>query len=518
MLKKVVMFLIISAALVVPARMVISYFEPQISMDLAVQQTKMNSTDAQAALRAYGHLQGLLYAIPMLIVIGLGLLIFRKDISRLIKAAKGVMSDGPGTSAKSLLLLISLPLLLLPLSLTACAPYNTPEYFDANTNQSVFVVPLDGDFMNQGKLDSVQAYEERKVMAKRIQITKRWLQTGYRDWWGKWIPNVRLFVVDRTPVPRHWTAGKETGTTGANQSFRLQSQDGVRFTVEYDCTAAVLDEESAKFLYFYPTGEKWKDAKGKESDDVYIATLVKVMDDEVWTMVQIASSEFSAGKNMEALKAAKAEMNIYVREKVTAVFKERGVTITTLGIAGDFNYVTDAVQKAIDQIFQNQQKLKGEQANLDSMKNKIARMTSEGIAESNKAEQEATGEAEKIINAGNGQVAVITNAAQGQALAIKALAEACKKADANPLFIPTKLMQIEAARVKKWEGQSPVLFLGASNGTTNLVNLSGIVDNAIAAANAAPPPAAAPAAPPPAAPAAPAAPPAPAPPAAPAAK
>lgn len=500
MLKKVIVFLILSAAIVVPAKMALSYFEPQISMDLAVQQTKMDSTGAQAALRAYGHLQEVLYAIPTLAVIGLFLLIFRKDIGSLIKGAKSAIDKELGTSAKSLFLLFGLSL-LLPLGLSGCMkPFNTPEYFDANTNQSVFVVPLDGDFMKQGKLDSVQAYEQRKVMAKRIQITKRWLQTGYREWWGTWIPDVRLFVVDRTPVPRHWTANKETGTNATNQGFHLQSMDGVRFTVDYDCTAAVLDEESAKFLYYYPTSEKWKDQKGQESENVYIASLVKVMDSEVWTMVQIASSEFAADKNMEALKAAKAEMNIYVRDKVTAVFKERGVTITTLGIAGDFNYVSDDVQKAIDQIFQNQQKLKEEQANLDSMKNKIARMTSEGISLSNKAEQEAIGEAEKILNAGQGQVAEIRNMAEGQAMAIKALAEACKKADVNPLFIPTKQMQIEAARVKKWDGHPPKLFLGAS-GTTNLLNLSGIVDNALAAPAAdtgAPPAETAPAAPVPA--------------------
>lgn len=438
-------------------------------------------------MRAYTQLQRALYAIPALIIIGSFLLIFRKDLGQLLKKAKDVAKETSGTTTKSLLLLVALSLLVMPLA-GCMKPFNTPEYFDANTNQSVFVVPLDGDFMQQGKLDSVEAYEAKKVMAKRIQITKRWLQTGYRGFQGEWLPDVRLFVVDRAPVPRHWTSAKETGTSAANQGFRIQSKDGVRLTVDYDCTAAILDEESAKFLYFYPSADKWKDQNGKENENVYVASLVKVMDMEIWTMVQIASSEFAAGKNMEELKAAKSEMNVYVRDKVTAIFKERGVTITTLGIAGDFNYVSDEVQKAIDDIFINQQKFNEEQANLNSMTNKIARMTSEGIAEANKEEQEAIGEAQSIINEATGQASQIINRAQGQAQAIKALVEACKKADTNPLFIPTKQMQIEAARVKKWDGRAPALFLGAS-GTTNLVNLGSIVDNAMAAAQTEPAPA-----------------------------
>jgi hypothetical protein len=377
--------------------------------------------------------------------------------------------------------LIAIVALTATFSLSGCwRPYPVPEYVEINTNQTAFVVPLDGDFKEQGKLDSVKAYEEHKVMAKRIQVEKRWLQTGYEFLGmpcGEWIPTVQVFVVDRSPQARHWTSGKDTGTKQADQSFKLQSKDGVRFFVDYNCTGNILEEDASKFLYYYPYTGSRLDKEGHEVEESALFTsLAAIMDTEIWSMVQVYSSEFSAKHPMEELKAKKSEMDAYVREGVVKFFQERGITITTLGIAGDFNYVNESVQKAIDEIFISQQQLEMEQATLNSMPNKIARMTSEGISEANKIYQAAIGEADAIKNRAQGESSEIVNQAKGQAQAVSSIAEACRQAEGNPLFIPTKEMQIEMARIKKWDSGVPKVILGDKSAPLNFMNLDRFIN------------------------------------------
>ncbi len=361
-------------------------------------------------------------------------------------------------------------------ALTGCMrPYVVPEYLEINTNQTAFVVPLDAGNNQQGKLDSVKAYEDKKVAIKRILIEKRWLQTN-REWifnHGEYIPTVRVFVVDRSPQARHWTMSKDTGTTQANQAFCLQSKEGVRFFVDYNCTGNILEEDAAKFLYFYPYASdpnQQADQNNPEAN-AYFTSLATVMDSEVWAMVQVFSSEFAALSSMEELKAKKAEMNIYVRDKVVIFFKTRGINITTLGIAGDFSYADDKVQQAINDIFVAQQQLNVEQATLNSMPNKIARMTAEGISAANQVYQGAIGEAEAIKNMASGESAQIINKAQGQAQAISAVAKACLEATNNPLFLPTKELQIESARIAKWKAGVPQVMLDGQNQPTNFINI-----------------------------------------------
>ncbi|MFA5020883.1 MAG: hypothetical protein WC517_02360 [Patescibacteria group bacterium] len=471
-MKKLVIFVILAAAIVLTAKLAITYAEPQVSMDLAVSQMQSNSTQAQAAMRTYNTLQPLLYGAPILALLALTLLFYGRD---LVKLARKLRKEIGAKSGLLLLLMAIFP------TLAGCGvvkPFNTPLYFDANTNQTVFLVPLDGDFKTQGKLDSVQAYEDRKVSLKRIQITKRWYQDGYLPNNGHWIADVALFVCDRAPVARHWTSSGNTGTSQKNQGFSLQSKDGVRFIVDYDCTANILDAEAAKFMYFYPTLEEFKNAQNQTIESVYTTSLAPVMDTEIWMMVQIASSEFASGKKMEELKSSKAEMNAYVRDKVTSVFKDRGVNISSLGISGDFSYINDTVQVAINEIFTSQRQLDVEQAKLDSMANQIAKAANEGKGEASQQEQAAIGKAASIINEATGQVATIENTAKGQADAIRALAKACREADNNPAFIPVRQLQIEAARIKKWGGQPPQVFLG-SGSSTNLLNLGSIVEQAL---------------------------------------
>src|SRR3954464_12670843 len=74
-------------------------------------------------------------------------------------------------------------------------PYDRPEYVEIDTSESAFLIPLEGDTTNQAAFQSVQFLEQKKVAAKRIQITHRWNATGYWFTSGEWIGQVRLVKV-----------------------------------------------------------------------------------------------------------------------------------------------------------------------------------------------------------------------------------------------------------------------------------------------------------------------------------
>jgi len=91
-------------------------------------------------------------------------------------------------------------------------PYDKPEYVEIDTSDTGFLIPLEGDSAKQARFESVDYLQERKVAAKRIQITHRWNQEGRISNDGRWLPLVRLVKVNRSPLTREWTAeGKHTG-------------------------------------------------------------------------------------------------------------------------------------------------------------------------------------------------------------------------------------------------------------------------------------------------------------------
>src|SRR5438067_4196997 len=83
--------------------------------------------------------------------------------------------------------------------------YDKPEYTEIDTSETGFLIPLEGDTAGQAKFASQQYLEEKKVAAKRVQITHRWNQTGRLPNDGSWIPTVRLVKVKRSPITREWT-------------------------------------------------------------------------------------------------------------------------------------------------------------------------------------------------------------------------------------------------------------------------------------------------------------------------
>src|SRR4051812_47694605 len=168
--------------------------------------------------------------------------------------------------------------------------YDKPEYQEIDTAETGFLIPLEGDSDSQAKFASEKYLDERKVAAKRVQITHRWNQTGRLPNDGQWIGTVRLIKVKRSPVTREWTAEATRGTASKDQAIWTESQDSVGFSMGFTCTALIKEEDAAKFLYFYPSG-----------------SLGDVMDTEIRARVQKTASEVAARYRLDDLRGKKQE-------------------------------------------------------------------------------------------------------------------------------------------------------------------------------------------------------------------
>src|SRR5262245_40822602 len=132
-------------------------------------------------------------------------------------------------------------------------PYDVPEFVEVDSSESAFLIPLEGDTANQAAFHSVKFLEEKKVAAKRVQITHRWNRTGFLPASGRWIGTVRVIKVDRRPITREWTKSHGSGTYTKDEAIAAESKDSVNFSMGISCTAHIPEEMAALFLYSYPS-------------------------------------------------------------------------------------------------------------------------------------------------------------------------------------------------------------------------------------------------------------------------
>lgn len=250
-------------------------------------------------------------------------------------------------------------------SLTSCVkPYDKPEFVVIEPSQTAFLVPLIGDTTNQENFESEEMLNELKVETKEIQIPHRWVQTGRRSWQGEYKPSSRVIVVERKPETREWI-----NDGAVNEGIQAKTKDDIKFTVNLACTAQIDEANAARFLYRYNN-----------------KTLAEIMDDEVKTKITSAVVGECAKYNQDELSSNTEAIMEKVSENVIPYFEERGITITALGLTGDFVY-SDSVQKSIDQRFQAEkeaeaQEIKNQQeiANAEA-EVKIAQMEAQAILE-----------------------------------------------------------------------------------------------------------------------------------------
>ena len=333
---------------------------------------------------------------------------------------------------------------LAPLLLGGCLkPYDKPEFLEIDTSETGFLIPLEGNTAQQAKFGSEDYLSQRKVAAKRVQILHRWLQEGRLTQDGRWIPTVRLVKVNRSPITREWTtpqgpqAGGPTSRGGGkDKAIWIESGDSVGFSMGFTCTSFISEGDAAKFLYWYPSG-----------------SLADVMDGEVRARIQQVAAEVAAKYPLGQLRTRKQEIADAVKQDVTAFFATRGVTVTSVGMFGGMTYENPAIQKSIDETFIAQQLKVVSEAKFDAQRRENDRIELEANATAEKARREAQGIADAR-----------KTAAQAEAEAIREVNRASQEAQNNPLLLQLKALEVEKARVEKWDGRFPQWWLGGNGG------------------------------------------------------
>lgn len=316
-----------------------------------------------------------------------------------------------------------IPLLLVSVIpfISSCKPYQTPVYKEIKNNETAFVIPLEGEISNQAKFNSKESLESHKVATKRIEIPTRWNQEGRHNTDGQWIPTVTVIVVDRSPITRNWEAIEK----GKDTAIWVESADSVGFSMGFNCTAFIKEEDTASFLYWYSSG-----------------SLSSVMDSEIRGRVQQVAAEESAKYPLDELRNKKNEIAESVRTNIIPFFQSRGITITTVGMFGGMTYENPKIQAAIDNVFVAQQEKNVSLAKFDAQKKENERiiLASEGLAKQRQVESEA------------------------EAKAITALTQAVAQGGSN--YLQLKSLEVQLKQTEKWNGQLPTV----SSGVTPLID------------------------------------------------
>ena len=241
---------------------------------------------------------------------------------------------------------------------------------------------------------------------------------------------VRLVKVNRSPITREWTA--EGKHTPGDKAIWIESADSVGFSMGFTCTAFIDEKDAATFLYWYPSG-----------------SLSNVMDGEVRGRIQQGAAEVAARYPLDGLRAKKQEIVDAVKLDITAFFTKRGITITTVGMFGGMTYENPAIQKAIDETFIAQQLKVVSAAKLEAQ-----------LKENERIELEATATAEKSRLEAKGKGDARLEEAKAEAEAINMVNKAV--VGSGPMLMQIRQLEVEKARVEKWNGQFPQMMLGTN--------------------------------------------------------
>lgn len=121
-------------------------------------------------------------------------------------------------------------------------------------------------------------------------------------------------------------------------------------------------------------------------------------------------------------------------------------------------YENPEIQRAIDGTFIAQQAKVVAEAKYEAQKKENERIELEANAIAEKARREAMGLADAK-----------KTAAAAEAEAIREVNRALNEAAQNPVLYQLKALDVEKARIEKWDGRYPTYFMGTSAGSPNLM-------------------------------------------------
>lgn len=229
-----------------------------------------------------------------------------------------------------------------------------PEIYFILPNESAFWIPDAGaNKDSQTQFMSEEYLAANKIAAKRYQIPHTKL-TGSSYGFDFFVPAGRLIIVDRAPYSREWTADAKRGTSDGDQAIECQSKEGLDVKIEIAISAAVFENDAAKFLYRFGVRSPAGDRNTPEVKFISVfqgKSLTEVMDTVVHGKIQsLMCSQFSP-KTLDQINADAGTL-MTESEKVVKEYliKEFGITLDFIGYAGTFTF-GDTVQKAIDDRF-----------------------------------------------------------------------------------------------------------------------------------------------------------------------
>lgn len=329
-------------------------------------------------------------------------------------------------------------------------PYHVPVLVEIGNSEAAFLIELTGEGQ-QASFQSEEYLRERMVPTKRIEVPYEWKPESRFLNVGRWIPSARLVVVDRAPETRLWTADRSVGTSAKDEALWVESADSVGFSVGINITARIENEADAVvFLYNYPAQigqERSQEQVAQATETTYqvaVSSLASIMDTEIKARIQAAMADAAAAYKMDDLRDRKVDIMSTIREDVEPFFKERGITITTIGMFGGFHYENPRIQESIDEVFQAQQD------------RQVAVAEAAAAEERKRALQlKGEGEAEQRIEVARGEAESIRVVAEAMAFELEQL-------NVNPqAYLLLKQLEVERDRIEQWDGRYPLYLMSS---------------------------------------------------------
>lgn len=302
-------------------------------------------------------------------------------------------------------------------------------------NEDAFLIPFIGSVQDQASTHSEDLLRQSLVQVKQVKIPQQWVPVGYETVFpnGIWKDAAVLIRVDRSPVTREWTADPATGTSSRNEAVWVMTSDQVEFSTGWVCTARISSTADAiKFLHNYPNG-----------------TIETVMDREVRAKIQ---TSFGLEVTDQSMKKLREEATPHIQKVVSEVsefFAERGLAITNLGISGGFIYRDAKIQDKLVELFNAEQEKLIAIAKADAVK-------TEAKGKADAAKEQASGEAEAIKTVADAKAYEIEKSKQDL-----------------ETYLALKKIEIEKAKLEKWDGKFPTSFLGGTGNLDMLLTVPG---------------------------------------------
>jgi regulator of protease activity HflC (stomatin/prohibitin superfamily) len=322
-------------------------------------------------------------------------------------------------------------LAVLPLTAGCWRPFEPIELQTISPNEEAFLLPLTEDVKRQTSTNNEEYLKQNLVYTKQVRIPQQWVQKGYEYLGpnGKWQAAAILVKVDKSPVTREWTADPNSGTSNKNEAIWVMTSDQVEFSTGWTCTARIASRDDAvRFLHNYPNG-----------------ALKDVLDTEVRGKLQATFGLEVTDQPMTKLRQEATPHILRTTREVIDFFKDRGVTITNLGITGGFIYKDKSIMDTMVRVFNAEQE--------------------KAIATAGFQAQEETNKA--VFAEAEGRAKALIMSKQAEADSIKLVADAKsyeidKAKQDSEMYVTLKRLEIERDKLQKWDGRFPTYFLGTA--------------------------------------------------------